>query len=59
MYCTRRVSGPTVRHCYILHSNKQTALRSKNKDSLTRNEDNVSEWSDMPIPDCRFSELTL
>ena len=28
-------------------STKHTVLRSKNKDWLTRNHDNVSEWSEM------------
>ena len=27
---------------------KHTALRSKRKDSLARNQDNVSEWNDIP-----------
>ncbi len=30
-------------------SAKQAALRSKSKDWLARNQDNVSEWSDMSI----------
>ena len=30
-------------------STKQAALRSKSKDWLARNQDNVSEWGDMPI----------
>ena len=30
-------------------STKHTALRKKNKDWLIRNQDNVSEWSDMSI----------
>jgi hypothetical protein len=29
-------------------SAKQSALRSKSKDWLTRDQNNVSEWSDMP-----------
>ena len=33
--------------CY--YSAKHAALRSKSKDWLTRNQDNVSEWSDMSI----------
>jgi hypothetical protein len=33
--------------CYF--SAKHAALRSKSKDWLTRNQDNVSEWSDMSI----------
>ena len=36
-----------------------TVLRSKNKDWLVRNQDNVSEWSDMSTADCCFSELAL
>ena len=30
-------------------SSKHTALRRKSKDWLVRNQDNVSEWSDMSI----------
>jgi hypothetical protein len=30
-------------------STKQAALRSKSNDWLARNQDNVSEWGDMPI----------
>jgi hypothetical protein len=30
-------------------STKHTALRRKNKDWLPRNQDNVSEWSEMSI----------
>ena len=30
-------------------STKHTALRSKSKDWLTRNQNNVSEWSDISI----------
>ena len=30
-------------------SAKHTALRRKNKDCLSRNQDNVSEWSDMSV----------
>jgi len=40
-------------------SAKHTALRRKSKDWLAWNEDNVSEWSDMSICDCCFSELAL
>ena len=36
---------------------KYAALRSKSKDRLVRNQNNVSEWSDMST--CCFSELTL
>ena len=38
-------------------SAKQVALRSKSKDGLARNRDNVSVWSDMSTH-C-FSELAL
>ena len=34
--------------CYF--SVKHTALRRKSKDWLTQNQDNVSEWSNMSIP---------
>jgi hypothetical protein len=40
-------------------SANHTALRSKSKDWLARNQNNVSEWSDMSIRDCCFSELVL
>jgi len=40
-------------------SDNQAALRSKGKDWLARNQDNVSEWCDMSSVDCRFSELAL
>ena len=40
-------------------SAKQAALRRKSKDWLPRNQDNVSEWGDMSIPDCCFSEFAL
>jgi hypothetical protein len=36
---------------------KYVALRSKSKDRLVRNQNNVSEWSDMST--CCFSELAL
>ena len=38
---------------------KHTALRRKSKDWLALNRDNVSEWGDMSIRDCCFSELAL
>ena len=38
---------------------KYAALRRKSKDWLARNQDNVSEWGDMSIRDCCFSELAL
>jgi len=38
---------------------KYTALLSKSKDWLAQNQDNVSEWGDMYISDCCFSELAL
>ena len=40
-------------------SAKHTALRSKNKDWLAWNQDNVSELSDMSTTDCCFSEIAL
>ena len=40
----------TNKDCKICcFSAKHAALRSKSKDWLTRNQDNVSEWSDMSI----------
>ena len=40
-------------------SAKHTALRSKSKDWLAWNQDNVSELSDMSTTDCCFSEIAL
>jgi hypothetical protein len=40
-------------------SAKHAELRRKSKDWLTRNQNNVSEWSDMSTRDCCFSELAL
>jgi uncharacterized protein YaeQ len=40
-------------------SAKNAALRRKSKDWLARYQDNVSEWSDMSIHVCCFSELAL
>jgi hypothetical protein len=40
-------------------SNKHVALRRKSKCWLARNQNNVSEWSDIPTADCCFSELAL
>ena len=40
-------------------SAKHVALRSKSKDLLARNQNNVSKWSDMSTADCCFSELAL
>ena len=35
-------------------SAKHSALRSKSKDWLTRDQNNVSEWSDMPTRELLF-----
>ena len=40
-------------------SAKHTALRRKSKDWLTRNQNNVPEWSDMSTRGLCFSELAL
>ena len=40
-------------------SAKHAALRKKSKYWLARNQNNVSEWSDMSNADCCFSELAL
>ena len=40
-------------------SAKHVALRRKSKDWLARNQNNVSEWSDMSTRDCCFSVLAL
>jgi hypothetical protein len=40
-------------------SAKHTALRRKSKDWLARNQNNVSQWSDMSTRDCCFNELAL
>ena len=45
--------------CICCFSAKHTASRRKSKDWLARNQNNVSEWSDMSIPDCCFSQLAL
>jgi hypothetical protein len=39
--------------------NKHPALRRKRKDWLTRNQDNVSEWSDMFTHELLFNELAV
>ena len=36
-----------VQACFCCYPNKQTALRSKSKDWLARNQDNVSKWSNI------------
>ena len=40
-------------------SAKHAALRSKSKNWLARNQNNVSKWNDMSTSDCCFSELAL
>jgi hypothetical protein len=40
-------------------SSKHAALRRKKKDWLARNQNNVSEWSDMSICGLLFRELAL
>ena len=40
-------------------SAKQATLQRKSKDWLAWNQDNVSEWGEMSILDCCFSELAL
>ena len=40
-------------------SSKHASLKRKSKDWMARNQDNVSEWSDMSIRDCCFSEIAL
>jgi hypothetical protein len=40
-------------------SAKHAALRRKSKDCLVRNQNNVSEWSEMSIRGRCFSELPL
>jgi len=40
-------------------SAKHAALRRKKKDWLARNQNNVSEWSDMSICGLLFRELAL
>ena len=39
--------------------NKHPALRRKSKGWLTRNQDNVSEWSDMFTHELLFNELAV
>ena len=43
----RTTVGSSQRIGICCFSDKQVALRSKSKDWLARNQDNVSEWSDM------------
>jgi hypothetical protein len=38
---------------------KHAALRTKSKDWLAQNQDDVSEFGDMSTADCCFSELAL
>ena len=40
-------------------SSKHAAFRRKSEDWLARNQNNMSEWSDMSTADCCFSELAL
>jgi hypothetical protein len=40
-------------------SSKHAAFRRKSKDWMARNQNNMSEWSDMSTADCCFSELAL
>ena len=40
-------------------STKHAALRTKSKDWLAQNQDDVSEFGDMSTADCCFSELAL
>jgi hypothetical protein len=41
----------------VLATGKYTTLRRKDKDLLTQNSDNVSEWSDIPTNRQRQSKL--
>jgi hypothetical protein len=43
------VKPETIKFGICCFSAKYTALRSKSKDWLARNQDNVSEWSDMSV----------
>ena len=40
-------------------SSKHAAFRRKSKDWKARNQNNMSEWSNMSTADCCFSELAL
>jgi hypothetical protein len=40
-------------------SSKHTALRSKSKDRLARNQNNMSEWSDMSVRGLLFQRVDL
>ena len=40
-------------------SSKHAAFRRKSKDWMARNQNNMSEWSNMSTADCCFSELAL
>ena len=41
--------------CYF--SDKHISLRSKSKNWFAQNQESVSEWTNMSILDCYFSEL--
>jgi len=54
----RSVQTKEIGICYF--SAKQAALRRKNKDWLSLNQDTVSEWGDITISaNCCFGELAL
>ena len=45
----RSIQTKDYKICICCFSSKHAALRSKSKDGLARNENNVSEWSDTSI----------
>jgi hypothetical protein len=45
----RSGENKTIKLVFCCFSTKYAALRRKSKDWLARNQDNVSEWSDMSI----------
>ena len=55
-----RIKSNTIKLVFVVSPlYKSTALRRKSKDWLARNQNNVSEWSDMSTRDCCFRELAL
>ena len=54
--CSGQTKDNKIHICCF--SAKTAVLNSKSKDWLAMNQDNVFEWSDIPV-DCCFKELAL
>jgi hypothetical protein len=50
----RRPPNKDYQLVFVAYNAKHAELRRKSKDWLLRNQDNVSEWNDMPIRDLLF-----